>query len=96
MFILYLALYLIIVIIAWGFFIIARIHAVKYKNFSWHINPVTNFLTFFLLVLTIIWFVLLFFMPWVWTKQETFSVWSAVEETEKNKIQEEISWEEYY
>jgi hypothetical protein len=42
--------------ILWGLFIIVKIHAYKFKNFSYNIGKVTNILLFFLLFLTVLWY----------------------------------------
>ena len=52
----YLALLLLLLIFVWGFFLIDKIHTYKFKEYSTHIQPVTRFMGFFLLILTIIGF----------------------------------------
>lgn len=48
--------YTIIMAIVWWFFIIAKIHYYKFKDYSNYIVPVTKFLSILLLVLTIFWY----------------------------------------
>jgi len=60
----YLLLWIYILFLAfiWGVFIIAKIHAYKFKNFSHNIEKVTTALFIFILSLSIIWFILIFYM----------------------------------
>jgi Flp pilus assembly pilin Flp len=60
MFYLFLWLYTLSSIVIWWFFIVARIHAYKFKNFSPHIKKVTFALTVSLIALTLLWYILLF------------------------------------
>lgn len=39
----YLSLYLLLLIIVWGFFLVAKIHIYKFKEYSTHVQPVTRF-----------------------------------------------------
>lgn len=48
------ALYSTGLIFVWGFFLIARIHVYKFKQYSTHIVPVTKLVFFVLLALTIV------------------------------------------
>lgn len=59
--VLLLGLFTLILVCVWIFFVIANIHAKKFKNFSSNLNKVTNFLFFFLLTLSILWYVLIIF-----------------------------------
>lgn len=59
---LYIGLYLFILALLWGFFIVAKLHSYKFKNFSSNIEKVTVVLFVFLLFLSISGFVLLFFI----------------------------------
>ncbi len=60
MFFLLLWIYTISIIAIWWFFIVARIHAYKFKNFSPHIKKVTFTLTISLIVLTILGYTIVF------------------------------------
>lgn len=44
----------------WGFFLVARMHVFKFKEYSLHVEPATRFLAIFLLVMTIVGYVALF------------------------------------
>lgn len=44
----------------WWFFVIAKIHAYKFKNFSYNIEKMTNIIFILLLILSILWFILIF------------------------------------
>lgn len=61
MFTFYLGIYTLILALLWWFFIIAKLHAYKFKNFSLHITKVTNFLLVFLIILSITWYFLIFY-----------------------------------
>ena len=56
---LYLWIYTLILALLWGFFIVAKIHAYKFKNFSHSIPKVTNVLLTFLIVFSILGYVLI-------------------------------------
>jgi hypothetical protein len=56
----YLGLYIALLLGIWGFYAVARMHTMKFKNFSTHIAPVTNILMVFLIILSIIGFILIF------------------------------------
>jgi hypothetical protein len=58
----YLWFFLLILTGIWCFFAVARIHAYKFKNMSTHIPIMTNFLFFVLLILSIIWIIMCFFL----------------------------------
>lgn len=56
----YLWIYTFILTFIWGLFFISRLHSYKFKNFSFHIVKVTNILFVFLLVLTILGYIVIF------------------------------------
>ncbi len=58
----YIGAYIFILAVLWGFFLIARHHSYKFKHFSKNVAPVTNILLVFLIILSILGFVLLFFL----------------------------------
>lgn len=60
MFYILMASYFIFLRFIWWFFIIARIHAYKFKNFSHNVEKNTNILTIVLVILTVLWFVFIF------------------------------------
>jgi len=49
------------IVLLWWLFIVAKIHAFKFKNFSTHIVKVTNVLMIFLVILTILWYSIILF-----------------------------------
>jgi len=49
------------IVLLWWLFIVAKIHAFKFKNFSKHIVKVTNFIFIFLICLTLLWYWLIIF-----------------------------------
>lgn len=56
----YIGMYIFVLAILWGFFLVARHHSYKFKNFSKNVAPVTNILLIFLIILSVLGFVLLF------------------------------------
>ena len=48
------ALYVMLLVAVWGFYLIAKIHTYKFKEYSTHIVPVTRLVGAILFVLTII------------------------------------------
>jgi len=54
MFLLSIGVYSLILLVVWGFFIVARLHAYKFRNFSTHIPRATNALFFILLFLSLL------------------------------------------
>jgi hypothetical protein len=56
----YFWLYTLFLIIIWWIFIIIKIHAFKFKNFSNHIAKITYLLFLFLIILSIIWYVIIY------------------------------------
>ena len=101
MLLIYLAIYIIILLIVWGFYAVARMHTLKFKRFSTHIVPVTNFLLIFLIILSILGFVLIFFIS---PSGSTNSIISPQKKISDNSIEEntwddyrqEIIWNEHY
>lgn len=55
----YLWVYSLLLVIVWWFFVVAKIHAYKFKNFSSNIPKVTKILFIILLFLSILWYILL-------------------------------------
>jgi hypothetical protein len=51
---LYFASFLTILLFVWGFFLVAKIHTYKFKEYSPHIQPVTRVVGIALLILTLI------------------------------------------
>jgi len=65
------------IILLWWLFIVAKIHAFKFKNFSDHIKKVTSVLLFFLIILTILWYWIIIFSSSTSTSIQNYS-WSDV------------------
>lgn len=60
MLLVYLGIYTFWIVVVWALFIVSKIHAYKFKNFSHHIVKVTNLLFLVLLTLSIMWYVFIF------------------------------------
>lgn len=58
----YLWIYTLLLVFIWGFFIVAKIHAYKFKNFSNYIEKVTWFLLIFLIFLSVCWYLIIIFL----------------------------------
>ena len=71
MFLVYFGIYTFILAILWGFFMIAKLHSYKFKTFSKNIEKVTMVLAIFLISLSILGYVLLFFID---TSETTFQI----------------------
>ena len=56
----YLWTYTFVLALLWWLFIVAKIHAYKFKNFSNRIRKVTKILFIFLILLTFLWYILIF------------------------------------
>lgn len=61
MMLLYIWIFTLFLIFIWGFFIVAKLHAYKFKNFSEHIWKVTNLLMYLLILLSILWYIVIIF-----------------------------------
>lgn len=48
------ALYSTVVAFVWGFFLVARMHVFKFREYSVHVPPMTRVLAIFLLVMTVV------------------------------------------
>jgi formate hydrogenlyase subunit 3/multisubunit Na+/H+ antiporter MnhD subunit len=81
------AIYIVILLLVWGFYAVARMHTMKFKNFSTHITPITNFLMLFLIILSITWFILIFSINW---EDSTYQI------STENKIEEKVEEEKNY
>jgi len=64
MLLVYIWLYTFILVVAWALFIVAKLHSYKFKNFSTDIEKVTTTLFIFLLSISILWYILIFFLGW--------------------------------
>ena len=63
----------------WGFFMIAKLHVHKFRNYSVHLAGVLRFMTAFLLIVTILGYVLVFRMDAPIMKTESVSKKSVEE-----------------
>ncbi|MDQ1343283.1 MAG: hypothetical protein QG650_2 [Patescibacteria group bacterium] len=54
------ALYSAVMAFVWGFFLVARMHVFKFREYSVHVEPATRFLALFLLVLTAVGYVAIY------------------------------------
>lgn len=54
------ALYSTVVAFVWGFFLVARMHVFKFREYSVHVPPMTRVLAIFLLVMTVVGYVAVF------------------------------------
>lgn len=95
------------VVVIWAFFIIAKIHSLKFKNYQPKIIGHTNIITILLTTLTVLWYILIFFMSSSSNTHEikvTSSNKSEVENkiddfsdiSEKDYIIPDTAWEDYY
>lgn len=64
MIIVFFGIYLIFLALIWGFFIVAKIHAYKFKDFSQNIEKITKLLLFALIFLSILGFFLIYNFNW--------------------------------
>ena len=71
MFLVYFGIYTFILAVLWGFFMVARLHSYKFKTFSKNIEKVTLILAIFLISLSILGYVMLFFID---TSGTTFEI----------------------
>jgi len=99
----YFWIYTLSMIMIWGFFIIAKIHSLKFKNYQPKIIDLTRLATYTLSVLTIIGFILIFFFSGNGNiedvrdnipKIKNISEFSDI--SEKDSIIPESAGEEYY
>lgn len=60
MLLMYLWIYTFCLALLWWLFIVAKIHAFKFKNFSNNIIKITNILLSFLIILSILWYLIIF------------------------------------
>ena len=57
---LYFAYIICVLLLVWGFYLVAKIHIYKFREYSTQVRPVTRFVGIFLLVITIIAFYVVF------------------------------------
>jgi len=56
--------YTLFLALVWWFFIIAKIHAYKFKDFSTNIEKMTKLLAIILLVISILWYIIIYNFKW--------------------------------
>lgn len=62
--------YTIVMVFLWGFFLIAKIHFFKFKEYSSYVFPITKIVMLLLVFFTILWYYLIYnYSSWVKTTQ---------------------------
>lgn len=56
--------YAIFLALVWWFFIVAKIHAYKFRGFSPNIEKITKLLAISLFILSILWFIFIYNFKW--------------------------------
>lgn len=56
--------YTLFLALIWGFFVIAKIHAYKFKDFSVNIEKVTKLLAITLFIISILWYIVIYNFKW--------------------------------
>ena len=74
-------------VVIWGFFIVAKIHFMKFKNYQPSIESLTNVLRITFIVLSLLWYILIFFGT---PKISTYNINKTVKD-DKTKVESEIS-----
>ena len=69
------------VILFWGFFLIARIHVYKFREYSTRIVPVTNLVFFVLLIVTFLGYIIVFLQYGNTTSASTSVKTKSLQET---------------
>ena len=65
MFLVYIWLYTLFLVVIWWFFIVIKIHAYKFKNFSNYITKIVSTLFIVLIILSILGYLIIFiYNPW--------------------------------
>jgi len=102
----YFGIYSFSVVVIWAFFIIAKIHSLKFKNYQPKIVWYTNLITIILVIFTILWYILIFFSAWSsntadikdtapkWEVQKQIDNFSDI--SEKDVVIPDTAWEDYY
>ena len=94
-------------IVIWWFFIIAKIHSLKFKSYQPKIIKITSSINLVMIILTILWYISVFMKFW-WTNDYTLEQPQRSDSKIENEIsnfdnistQKEIIgedvWEDYY
>lgn len=56
--------YTLFLALIWGFFVVAKIHAYKFKDFSPNIEKVTKILAIVLFIISILWYIVVYNFKW--------------------------------
>lgn len=75
MLLMYIWIYTFILAMVWWFFIVAKIHSYKFKNFSTNIENVTKILLWFLIFLSLLWYLVIIF--WYDSKEAQIDFWDT-------------------
>lgn len=90
----YIWVYTFFLAIIWWFFIVAKIHSCKFKDFQSEIPKVTKILIILLIILTLLWYLIIFI--WVDTKK-TYDLTDKLNSSKVEKTWENLKiWEDYY
>ncbi len=94
-------------IIIWGFFIIAKIHTLKFKSYQPKMVKITYFTNLLMIILTILWYLFIFINSY-WNDTHSLektskSEWSIKQDIsdftdikyEENIIRDDV-WDNYY
>lgn len=84
MFWIYIWLYTLFISIIWWFFIVIKVHAIKFENFQSKIRKVLRLMSFTLVSLTVLWFLTIYVM----TNNENTSTIKTVKEIDNSNIEE--------
>ncbi len=91
---LYYFIYTLFLVFIWWFFVILRIHALKFKNFQTKIVTFTKALCISLIILSILGYILLYYI----VSNKTYWVKKIDKINNSSKIEQELNnvWEEIY
>ena len=102
----YFGFYTFSIIVIWAFFIVAKIHSLKFKNYQPKIVWYTSIVTIILSIFTFLGYILIFFFAW---SSNTYDIKNTAPKgevqkqidnfsdiSEKDEIIPESAWEDYY
>jgi hypothetical protein len=94
-------------VIIWGFFTIAKIHSLKFKNYQPKIVYLTKIINIVIIILTILWYIFIFVYSW-WKNTYTLeninkkktNIESKIDNfsdiSEKDDLLPSDVWDDYY
>jgi len=94
-------------VVIWGFFIIAKIHSLKFKNYQSKIVDLTRIVNIIMIILTILWYIFIFIYSW-WEDTYTLeninkgktNIESKIDNfsdiSEKDDLLPSDVWDDYY